>query len=276
MKKIKWIFIATACIAFFGIVMHARTRIYHKDLSVKKESKAEHARSANHFDTMILHYHDRKPYSFTFPDGVKGICATPVADVFKKAGIPFRWENTPPSRQLEIIKQNKRMECALGWFKNPEREKFARYTLHIYQDKPTIALARVDNERIFNPMSVEKIFNDRGLKILRKNGYSYGKFIDERILKHKPREVLTTADNLSMLKMIHSFRADYFFIAKEEAENLIKESPFELSDFTHVTFSGMPKGNKRYIICTQMVPELTISKLNRAIQNHIRSAKDKD
>jgi len=276
MKKIKLIFIATACIAFFVIVMHARTRIYQQDMSVEKESKAEHARPANHSDTIILHYHDRKPYSFNFPDGVKGICATPVADVFKKAGIPFQWENTPPSRQLEIVKQNKRMECALGWFKNPEREKYAKYTRHIYQDKPTIALARADNERIFNPMSVEKIFNDRGLKILRKDGYSYGKFIDERILKYKPREVLTTADNLSMLKMIHSLRADYIFIAKEEAENVIKESPYALSDFKHVTFSGMPKGNKRYIICTQMVPELTMSKLNRAIRDHIHSTNGQD
>jgi polar amino acid transport system substrate-binding protein len=276
MKKIKWISIGTFCIAFFIIVMYARTQVYQHDFAANNERKTEHARLESHSDTIILHYHDRKPYYFTSADGVKGLFAEKAAVVFNKAEISFQWKNTPPSRQLEIIKQNNRMECALGWFKNPEREKYAKYTLHIYQDKPTIALARSDNERVFNQMSVEQIFNNRGLKILRKDGYSYGKFIDEKISQYKPREVPTTADNLSMLKMIHSLRADYFFIAKEEAENLIKESSFALSDFKHINFSGMPKGNKRYIICTQMVPELTISKLNRAIRNYIYTANDQD
>ena len=97
----------------------------------------------------------------------------------------------------------------------------------------------------------------------------------EMIIKYKPREVLTTADNLSMLKMIHSLRADYFFIAHEEAEQLIAESPFKLSDFKYINFSNMPEGNKRFIICTQKVPDSIIAKLNRAIRDSISAANNK-
>ncbi len=270
MKKKKWIIVGLICIAFFVMAMHVRTRIYQNEPVFKKNIEAEQVRQTNNPNEVILHYHDRKPYYFTSPNGVNGLCAEPATEVFTKAGIPFRWKRTPAKRQLEIIKQNDRMECAVGWFKNPEREKFAKYTLHIYQDKPTLALARADNERVLSRLSLEQIFTDRGLNLLRKDGYSYGKFIDEKIVKYKPRDVMTTVDNLSMLKMTHSLRADYFFIAEEEAQNLITESPFVHSDFKYVHFSDMPKGNKRYIICTRKVSDDIISKLNQAIQEHLQ------
>ena len=256
-----------ACAGFFFLLMYVKAGIYNQLPTEDKGVKTETARSDGPADRIILHYHERKPYYFTTDDGVKGLLAEKAAAAFNRSGVSFRWEKTPPSRQLEIIRENQDMACALGWFKNPERERFAKYSEFVYQDKPTLALARADNERMPDKLSLDQLFSDRGLRLLRKDGYSYGKFIDEKIVKYKPREVLTTADNLNMLKMIHSLRADYFFIAHEEAEQLITESAFELSDFKYIHFSNMPEGNKRYIICARNVPEAIIDKLNHAIRD---------
>jgi len=274
MKKIKWVLIGIVCIGFFFLLMYVKAGIYNQHPAEDKGAEAETARSDGPTDRIILHYHERKPYYYTTDDGVKGVLAEKAASAFNRSGVPFRWEKTPPNRQLEIIRENQDMTCALGWFKNPERERYAKYTEFVYQDKPTLALARADNERMPNNLSLDRLFIDRGLRILRKDGYSYGKFIDEKIVQYKPREVLTTADNLSMLKMIHSLRADYFFIAHEEADQLITESAFELSDFKYIHFSNMPEGNKRYIICAQNVPDLIMTKLNHAIRDSRPAAKN--
>ena len=34
---------------------------------------------------------------------------------------------TPAARQLKILKDNEGSDCAIGWFKNPERETYANY-----------------------------------------------------------------------------------------------------------------------------------------------------
>lgn len=268
MKKNTYILAGLLCIVVFVAIMLVRTRLYKGETFIEGRNSIEREQQAARSGTVILHYHDRKPYYFKGPEGVSGLCAKPAAAVFKEAGIPFRWQETPAKRQLDMIKANNRMECAVGWFKNPEREKFAKYTLPIYQDKPTVALARADNDRVLSRISIEQMFTDRGLRLLRKDGYSYGPFIDASITTYQPREVVTTADNFSMLKMIHSLRADYFFIAEEEAGQLITESSFSPSDFKYIHFSDMPEGNKRYIICSPKLPDELIERLNQSIREY--------
>ncbi|GAF72998.1 unnamed protein product [marine sediment metagenome] len=95
-----------------------------------------------------IHYNERVPYLKTASGGVEGFTGTPATLAFKKAGITYKWKKTPPKRQMLILKRNQGCDCLVGWFKNPDREKFAKYTHHIYQDKPQIALARYDNDKI--------------------------------------------------------------------------------------------------------------------------------
>lgn len=220
-------------------------------------------------EIITVHYHERTPYYNTGADGVFGVCADPVNIAFRRAGVPFRWQRTPAKRQLDIIRQDKGMDCALGWFKNPERELFGRFSLPVYQDRPTVALARADNDRIVSGAPLEATLSDRDLVLLRKDGYSYGEFIDQKIAMLQPKEVITTGDNLSMLNMVHRYRADYFFIAQEEARALLASSQIQASDFKLVTFSDMPEGNKRYLICSKLVSEELMERIDRAIQGYL-------
>ncbi|MBU0970171.1 MAG: hypothetical protein KKC20_05965 [Proteobacteria bacterium] len=217
---------------------------------------------------ITIHYHERPPYYMTGPLGVYGLCADPVKRAFHQANIPFRWEKTPAKRQLDILRENRSRACLIGWFKNSEREKFARYSHPIYQDKPFIALARADNPQLISNGPIEEILLNPDLVLLRKNTYSYGKLLDTMILKLGPRQRRTSAENIGMLKIIHSGGADYFFISEEEATQLPVTSGLLKTDFKTIRFFNMPGGNKRYLLFSKQVENQVIDQINWAIKDY--------
>jgi hypothetical protein len=154
---------------------------------------------------------------------------------------------------------------AVGWFKNPDREKYAVYSSAIYRDKPMIALARADNPRLVSGRDLAQTLDDPGVILLRKDGYSYGRFIDEMILKHEPRQEMTTAENIGMLKIVYDGLADYFFISQEEAVELVQTSGLLTDNFKFIRFSDMPGGNQRYLLFSQTTDKAIIDRIDTAI-----------
>lgn len=215
-----------------------------------------------------LYYYDRAPYAVTDTQGdVSGLTATPAANAFKQAGIPFHWKKMPFKRQLVTIKHNKKIACGIGWFKNPERESFARFTDPIYQDKPAVAISKQGNNALEQHRDLKNLFEDKQVKLLVKDGFSYGVYVDELINKYDPKIVsVVTSSNVQMLQMILSGRADYFFISEEEAEHIILSAGYEISQFQLQHFDDMPASNRRYIACSQQVSPETIDLLNHALK----------
>lgn len=218
---------------------------------------------------ITLHYNERPPYLITTENGVGGLTGEPATLVFKMSHIPYRWQQTPSKRQIYLLEQNRGRDCTVGWFKNIEREKFAKYTLPIYQDMPQIALARADNDNMPLETTVDDIFSDPRLNLLVKDGYSYGDYIDGKIEEYNPIRTVTTVENSEMLRMVYAKRADYFFIAPEEANGLITASDFDLQDFKFVHFRDIPSGELRYILCSKQVEDSIIDRLNAAIQQYV-------
>lgn len=221
---------------------------------------------------IALHYQERVPYMVTTAIGVEGLTASPAAIAFEKAGIPFHWQLTPSNRQLDIVQNNTGKDCLLGWFKNPEREAFAKFTLPLYQDKPMGALSRADNTKIPDNPSVDGMLTDPNLILLVKDRYSYGSFLDEKIAEYAPNTETTTDENTNMLQIVHLQRADYFFIAPEEASSLISAAGFTEEDFKFIEFADMPLGNSRYIMCSFQVEDAVIEQLNAAIRQYVTDA----
>ncbi|MFO1338760.1 MAG: transporter substrate-binding domain-containing protein [Burkholderiaceae bacterium] len=93
-----------------------------------------------------LYYFERPPYVVKHPgsDEVSGLTATPAAQAFRAAGLAFRWVPLPTVRQLVTLKEQAQAACAVGWFKNAERELQFKFSKPIYRDRPTVALARAD------------------------------------------------------------------------------------------------------------------------------------
>jgi uncharacterized protein (TIGR02285 family) len=223
------------------------------------------AGSAAATPTITLFYNERPPYLITAHDGsVSGLTGTPAGRAFATAGIAFMWAKTPTNRQLASNKQNKAMDCAVGWFKNPEREQFAQFTKAIYRDKPAVALANKEF-RVRQYATLERVLATRGLRVLLKENFSYGPFIDSSIARFSPHLTHTTAENALMVEMIRKGRADLMFMAEEEADYLLANTGAGDGDFYLLKFSDMPAGEKRYIMCSKQVPEEIIERLNKAI-----------
>ncbi len=218
---------------------------------------------------ITLHYFERFPYMWQAADGVQGLTASPAAQVFQTAGVPFHWQATPSKRQLYLLEENLGQDCLLGWFKKPQREERGLFTLPIYQDRPTVALARVADERLVSGGTVSEIFSVPALTLLVKDGFSYGSFLDEQIAECAPHCITTTVGNVAMLRMVQAGRADYFFIAPEEVEGLFEDGSLPRAEFKLVHFTDMPPGEKRYLWCSQRVGESAIEQLNVAIRHCI-------
>jgi polar amino acid transport system substrate-binding protein len=216
-------------------------------------------------EPVTLLYNDRPPYLVSQADGsATGLSATPAANAFKAAGIPFTWSKMPTNRQLAVVKDLAGMYCAVGWFRKPEREEFARFTKAIYQDKPTVALVNAQFS-IRDGNTLANVLAMKGVRVLVKDQFSYGAFVDGLLASVRPTVISTTAENVQMVQMIQANRADLMFVAEEEANYLIAQAGLGLNDIRVLRFADMPKGEKRHIMCSRHVPEDIIARLNKAI-----------
>lgn len=221
-------------------------------------------------DSIRILYNERAPYLISVsPGAVTGLTATPASFAFQQSGIPHFWEKIPSIRQMAILQGNTGKDCLVGWFKNAERANFAKYTKPIYQDKPAIGLALFSNVNIESGQTLKKVFQNKRLRILTKNGYSYGAYIDGLIQTIKPTQVKVTVENINMVHMLKVERADYIFMAEEEAEGLIKKAQFTRDEFKFIRFMDMPAGSKRYILCSMQVADQVIEKLNVWIEKNV-------
>jgi hypothetical protein len=251
------------CLVFAVVLVYFKTiladRIFHFSgkTPVLSESRSDSA--------IAVLYHERPPYYVTGPLGIYGLCVDPVKKAFSKADINADWVKMPAARQMEMLRSNAPDICAIDWFKMPEREKFAVYSQAIYQDTSMIALARADNLHLISGHPLARTLKNRDVTFLRKDGYSYGRYIDDMILEHAPRQEITTAENIGMLKIIHDGLADYFFISEEEAAELIRTSGLLSETFQFIRFPDVPEGNKRYLLFSKSTDKRIVDRVDAAI-----------
>lgn len=251
------------CAAMFAVTLLARSYLYQRLPGWPKSFDP----SAEQQEAITIHYHNRRPFYMRDGDRVHGLVIDPIARAFGAAGIVHVWRETPAKRQLEIIAAGEERSCAAGWFKTPEREAFARYSLPIYRDKPFVAVVRAADDFFGERPTLEEAFKDTRLNLLVKKGYSYGPLIDQRLQALAPQRIITTADNEDILKMIEHRRADYNLITEEEASDLLASPEVKAENFKIVRFADMPAGGKRYIICSKKVAEEEMAHLNEAIRS---------
>ena len=217
-------------------------------------------------DPIILHYNLRPPYLLAVNGQLQGLTGSPAATAFQSAGVAFSLMETPATRQLKLLEEGRGQDCAVGWFKNPQREVFAKFTKPIYRDQPQVALLRAGTERLVDGESIDKLLANKGIVLLVKQSYSYGHGLDALIEQYQPLRVTTTDESRFMLKSIQLRAADYMFMAPEEVDPTIAAAGFERAQFKVAKLSGMPAGEHRYIMCSKQVPDALMVKLNAAIK----------
>lgn len=216
--------------------------------------------------SVTLHYFPRPPYMYQDGGQLAGLTGSVAAAAFHAAGVNVTVQDTPASRFLVIVKRNEGLDCGIGWFKNPEREEFGKFTKAIYQDEAMAALTVPDNTKITANDSVESVLANKDLKLLVKQSFSYGKTLDTLIEKLQPNRQIATVENVQMVKMLHARRANYMFISPEESVATIAAAGFQPGEFKLLRLANMPKGESRYILCSKNMPDELIARLNAAIR----------
>lgn len=217
-------------------------------------------------DSITIYYVNRIPYHYLDNSGkLQGLVATPVLEAFEKAQIPYKVEQLPAKRIIHYLKEGEPNMCGIGWYKNPEREKFAKYSKPVYQNKSRIGITRHDNDLLRSGLSLSDVFTTPQITLIAKSGYSYGKYIDEKIATLKPKTYFTTKENNTMLDMVYIREHTYFLLSEEEADSLIPLSGYKTSDFKYIHFTDVPTGLLRYIIYSKKVDDSLINRVNQAL-----------
>jgi hypothetical protein len=211
-----------------------------------------------------VHYHNRPPYYVKTAEGVVGLCATPVAQALKNAGINFLWTETPPKRQLHLLQQNPPDDCIIGWYKTREREQYARYSTTIYQDKAIVAIVRRADHRFPERCTVAQLMTLPDIIMLSRTGYSYGALVDKALAQIPPLRIDSGVDSSEWLSILYIRRADFLLIAQEEAEYLLSRTRLPRDAFRYLTLTDLPPGSRRYVLFSRAVPPEIVDRFNTA------------
>ena len=224
-------------------------------------------------EVVTLHYYERPPFMVHQADGsATGLTADRAREAFTRAGVAFRWSLTPAKRQLALIRANGSNDCGVGWFRNPERESFANFTDSIYEDRAVVVLA----QRQFQPapgMTLQRLLANRALRVLMKDGLTYGSYVIKRIRAAKAEIQVVAVEQPQMVRMIAGKRADIMFATQEEADMLVTGSETGAQAVAVLSFPDIPPGERRYIMCSKRVGRDILDRLNAAIRagGHVRS-----
>jgi polar amino acid transport system substrate-binding protein len=210
--------------------------------------------------TLTLHYQERPPYSALATAGVvAGLVATPAADALAAAGIAFEWAHTPSQRQLALVQAGDGLHCGVGWFRTDERSARGKFSRPLYRDRP-LGIVVHEAAPLPDPVRAEALMGDVRLRLLVKEGYSYGAALDRLIERLRPRTVSTRAEPALMAQMLRSERADWMIVAPEEADAIAG------AGLRLVPLADMPDGPTRHLYCSRGLPDAWLARIDAALE----------
>lgn len=212
-----------------------------------------------------VHFHNRPPYMLPLPDGSPGGVTGSIAKAaFAAAGLPVHWMETPAARQLKLIEAGTGRDCGIGWFRNPQREQFARFSAPIYRDLPWAVIVG-PRFALADGSTLDQLLRAPDRKLLVKDLYSYGPELDARIAQFGGEKVTISGDWTQILGMLRLGRADYMFASQEEGQQLLATAGGAAEGLRLVTLADAPPGEYRYLMCSKQVSEAEIAALNTAL-----------
>lgn len=217
-------------------------------------------------DGLLMVFRDKPPYSYVENGTQKGFLLERTRRILQAAGLRAEFQDMPPKRIFQELQANQERICSFGWYKIPERERFASFTLPIHQDRPHVVLfgpRMADSPRF---ASLAELMAAGALTLAVADGVSYGPELDRLIAAFPGKVDRGLVSPLQVAKKLASRRADFMFIDQEDYEYLLAtDAGFRAEALKRVEFPDLPPGLKRYILCTRQVDESTIARMNAAI-----------
>ncbi|TCP15164.1 polar amino acid transport system substrate-binding protein [Crenobacter luteus] len=210
-------------------------------------------------EPLTLHYFERPPFYYTRPDGLPtGLVIEPLRRALVVAGVAHRWQTTPSNRQLAKIEADKAMDCGVGWFRTPERERVGRFSAPLYRDRPQVVVVDA-TQPVHGSATLARLLAERDWVFLRRERFSYGNALDAMLAANRPREIATSEPIAAMVRMIAAGRASYTFVSAEEAGAMRQDG------VRVATPPDMPAGETRHLWCSRRVPAETLARLDAAL-----------
>lgn len=211
-------------------------------------------------------YLERPPYYWTENGQPRGFLLALTRQILDRAGIQASFSQHPPNRIMEEIRSDQEPTCSIGWFKTPEREAFARFSLPIYRDRPLVLLTTADKAHLFSRhKTLRSVFADNALVMAQVASFSYGDAVDRMQKEVLVRSLTVSSSQKVLPKLILQGRASYMLAAPEEVPTLLRLAEVDADRFAVLTMEDIPAGNLRHLICSESVPASARERIDAAI-----------
>jgi hypothetical protein len=213
---------------------------------------------------LMLYYNERPPFIAASINGeVHGVVADPAISVLHAAGISIEWRERPINRGLAIIEAGQEAACAVGLFKTPERASRAQFSLPLYRDRAMAVVANRD--QLTTPSSLVDLMSNRRYRMVVKESFSYGPFIDELIAREHPQTSTSPYEMVDLFNQVRKGLADYTIAPGEEASYWLGHDARMQAELREIHYPDIPPGQLRYLMCSKAVPAEQMQKIDHAI-----------
>src|SRR5262249_24431210 len=158
-----------------------------------------------------------------------------AANAVAKAGIEVTWQALPQKRLIEQVAQDTANYCALGIYKTPEREAFAKFSSAFYRDKPFVVVSTTAKEAEIK--AHKGLMADANQKLGAVEGFSYGREIDAQIKTMSDKVDLAVVTPDKIVAKVAAGRVSYMLAAPEEFAIAVKQSGVNAADLAQIAFS---------------------------------------
>lgn len=212
-------------------------------------------------------FREKPPYSYTENGVQKGFLLEYTNKITKQAGVAATFEVLPTKRIFAELEANTEAICTFGWYKTPDRERYAQFTAPIVTDRPHIVLASSASAKtIKKHKTLKSLFADPQRTMTIVEGTSYGTALDTMLGTSKTTMDRTTGSPIQAALKVAAQRVEFMLIDQDDFEHLLATEPsFRTAKLVKITFPDMPAGLKRYLLCSQQVPQDVIKRFNAAI-----------
>jgi polar amino acid transport system substrate-binding protein len=215
---------------------------------------------------VTVQYRDKPPYSYTKDGKPVGFLIERTMEIFRRAKVNAHYQEIPVKRIMRDIQEDRSPICSPSWYKLPERELYARFSLPIHQDRPHLVLAGSHVEATLrSTRTLKELFANPDLKLGKVSGTSYGAELDAMISTAAQSAMDSTVTPLGLANMIGRKRADYMLIDEEDYKVLNQQNEVDAQNVKPVRFADMPAGLLRYIMCSKSVGPAIMARLDKVI-----------
>lgn len=184
-----------------------------------------------------------------------------------RAGLALRWEAVPFKRSLQDLQRNERPLCVLGVFDTPERRRFARYSLPIYQEEQQVFIVagRAAATLRAQPDAHAALLSPQ-LKLLVFDGVAYGGPLDRWIAERQAPTVRAGASTANVATMLARGHADFAISVPGELREMQGKGLPDASTLEAVLLPGMPPPPQRHLACSLKVSPGWLARFDAAVR----------